>query len=123
AQVFDLLEKDVPLAQIVIKVDIDPEEAMRLQDKYLHVLNRNKIVNLLKNQKDLDLIIEIFEFLQVNSDHFYEIKEVMDLQMYKSNLMCDIDEIKEDIQSKIIILAHLYKQIIHKHNVLGLEHY
>ncbi len=32
AQVFDLLEKETPLSQIVIKVDIDPEEAMKLQD-------------------------------------------------------------------------------------------
>ena len=86
AQVFDLLEKGTSLPKIVIEVNIDPEEAMRLQDKHLHVLKRNKIVNLLKNQNDLDLTLEIIEFLQANSDHFYEIKEVIDLQMYKSDL-------------------------------------
>ena len=31
AQVFDLLEKGTSLPQIVIKVDIDPEEAMRFR--------------------------------------------------------------------------------------------
>jgi len=120
AQVFDLLEKGVPLAQIVIKVDIDPEEAMRLQDKYLQVLERDKIVNLLKNQKDLDLILEIFEFLQANSDHVYKIKGVIDLQMYKSDLMCDIDDMEENIKSNNTILEHLHKQIIQKQKVLGL---
>ena len=123
AQVFDLLEKETSLSQIVIKVDIDPEEAMRLQDKYLHVLKRNKIVNLLKNPKDLDLFLEIFEFLQANSDHFYEIKEVIDLQMYKSDLKCDIDDMEENIKSNNTILEHLHKQIIQKQKVLGLEHY
>ena len=32
AQVFDLLENATSLSQIVVKVDIDPEEAMRLED-------------------------------------------------------------------------------------------
>ena len=63
AQVFDLLEKKISLSQIVIKVDIDPEEAMRLQDKYLHVSKRDRIIRLLKDQKDMDLTIEILEFL------------------------------------------------------------
>ena len=51
AQVFDLLEKGTLLSQIVIKVDIDPDEAMRLEDKYLHVLKRDRIIHLLKDQK------------------------------------------------------------------------
>ena len=51
AQVFDLLEKEISLPQIVIKVDIDPEEAMRLQEKYLLVSKRDKIIHLLKDKK------------------------------------------------------------------------
>lgn len=52
AQVFDLLEKKTSLSQIVIKLDIDPEEAMKLQDKYLHVSKRDKIIRLLKDKND-----------------------------------------------------------------------
>jgi hypothetical protein len=51
AQVFDLLEKDTSLSQIVIKVDIDPEEAMRLQDKYLHVSKRDRVISLLGSKR------------------------------------------------------------------------
>ena len=57
AQVFDLLEKKTSLSQIVIKVDIDPEEAMKLQDKYLYVSKRGRIIHLLKDQKDMDCVL------------------------------------------------------------------
>ena len=74
AQVFDLLEKETSLSQIVIKVDIDPEEAMRLQDKYLHVSKRNKIIHLLKDKNDMALTIEIIEFLRVNPKYWKKIR-------------------------------------------------
>jgi hypothetical protein len=123
SQVFDLLEKHIPLTQIIIKLDIDPEEAMRLEDKYLHVLKRNQIVNLLNNQPDMDLTIEIVEFLQANSNQFDEIKEVKDLQILKSNLMYDLDEIKDDIKVNKTLLKHFDKQINEKQKELGLEQY
>ena len=66
AQVFDLLDKGTPLSQIIIKVDIDPEEAMKLQDKYIQVLKRDRIFYLLKGEKDMDLSIEVLEFLKAN---------------------------------------------------------
>lgn len=96
---------------------------MRIQDKYLHVLKRNKIVNLLNNQKDLDLTIEILEFLQANSHIFYEIKGVKDLKILKSNLMYDIDETKDELKSVKVVLEHFYKQINQKQKELGLEQY
>ncbi|HKO63755.1 MAG TPA: hypothetical protein VJU13_01010 [Candidatus Nitrosocosmicus sp.] len=81
AQVFDLLEKEISLPQIVIKVDIDPEEAMKLQDKYLYVSKRGKIVNLLNDQLGMDSTIEILEFLKADPDLFNKIKEFKDLQL------------------------------------------
>jgi hypothetical protein len=96
---------------------------MGIEDKYHHVLKRNKIVNLLNNQKDLDLTIEILEFLQVNSDNFYEIKEVKDLQILKSDLSYDINEIKDELEAAKVVLEHLYKQINQKQKDLGLEQY
>ena len=81
AQVFDLLEKEISLSQIVIKVDLDPEEAMKLQDKYLYVSKRGKIVNLLNDQLGMDSTIEILEFLKADPDLFNKIKEFKDLQL------------------------------------------
>jgi len=75
AQVFDLLEKGYSLAQIVIKVDIDPDEAMRIQDKYLIVSKKDRIINLSNDLKDMDQTIEIQEFLKANPKQWNEIKK------------------------------------------------
>ena len=123
AQVFNLLEKGTSLSQIVIKVDINPEEAMRLQYKYLQVLNRNQIVNFLNKQKDIDLIVEIVGFLEANYNHFDEIKEVKDLQILISNLMYDRDELVNDIRVNKILLKHFDEQINEKRKELGLKQY
>ena len=64
----------------------------------------DKIIHFLKNQNDMDFIIEILEFLQTNPEHFDEIKEVKDLQILKSNLMCDRDEIKNEITYNKMLL-------------------
>ena len=103
AQVFDLLEKGTSLPQIVIEVDIDPKEAMKLQGKYLHVLKMDNIIHFLNNHKDLDLIIEILEFLKANSN--------------------DLDEIKNDIKVNEILYKHFDEQINEQRKELGLEQY
>ncbi len=121
AQVFDLLEKKTSLSQIVIKVDIDPEESMKLQDKYLHVSKRDKIVNLLNDQKGMDLTIEILEFLKANPDLLNKIKEFKDLQLLVWNLMIDREEIENDIKVDKILLKHLDKQIKNRREELGFE--
>ena len=111
AQVFDLLEKKTPLSQIVIKVDIDPEEAMRLQDKYLHVLKRDKIIHLLEDQKDMALTIDILGFLKANLHLLKKIKEIKDLQNVVWNLMIDREEIEHDIEVDKTLLRHYDEQI------------
>jgi hypothetical protein len=120
AQVFDLLEKGTSLTQIVIKVDIDPEEAMKLQDKYLHVSKRDRIIRLLKDQKDMDFTIEILEFLKVNPQHWKKIKEIKDLQIIKWNLMADLEEIEDDIEVNKKLLRFYDRQIQTKEKQLGL---
>ena len=47
---------------------------MRLQDKYLHVSKRNKIIHLLKDKNDMALTIEIIEFLRVNPKYWKKIR-------------------------------------------------
>lgn len=120
AQVFDLLEKKISLSQIVIKVDIDPEEAMRLQDKYLYVSKRGKIVNLLNDQKDMDLTIEILEFLKANSALLSEINEFKDLQLLVWNLIIDREEIEDDIEVKKTLDQFYDGQLQMKEKQLGL---
>ncbi len=120
AQVFDLLEKETPLTQIVIKVDIDPEEAMRLQDKYLHVSKRGKIIRLLKDQKDMTLTIEIIEFLRLNPTHWKKIKEIKDLEIIILDLMADREEVEEDIEVNKTLLRFYDGQLQVKEKQLGL---
>jgi hypothetical protein len=123
AQVFDLLEKGIPLPQVVIKVDINPEEAMRLEDKYLHVSKRDRIIYLLKDPKDTDLTIEILEFLKANPDLLNKIKEIKDLQMILWNLMIDRDEIENDIKVDKTLLKHYDKIIDKEQKELGIDPY
>ena len=107
AQVFDLLEKGIPLPQIITRVDIDPDEAMRIENKYLQVLKRDKIVYLLKDQKDMALTIEILEFLKENPHLWKPIKETKDLQFVVWNLMVDREEIEHDIEvDKTLLRAY-----------------
>lgn len=80
-------------------------------------------MNLLNNQTDTELTIEILEFLQANSNQSDEIKEVKDLQILKSDLMYERDEIKEDIKVNKILLKHFDKQINEKQKELRLEQY
>ena len=120
AQVFDLLEKGISLPQIVIQVDIDPEEAMRLQEKYLLVTKRDKIIHLLKDKKDIDLTIEILEFLRVHPEYWKEIVEIKDLEIIKWDLMADREDIEEDIGAKKILLRHYDGQMQIKEKQLGL---
>jgi hypothetical protein len=120
AQVFDLLEKETSLSQIVIKVDISPEEAMSLQDKYLLVTKRDKIVSLLNDPKGMDLTIEILEFLRVHPEYWKEITEIKDLEIIKWNLMADREDIEEEIGVNKILLRHYDGQIQIKEKQLGL---
>lgn len=53
---------------------------MKLEDKCLHVSKRDGIIYLLNDQKDMDLSIEIHEFLKVNPLLLKKIKETKDLQ-------------------------------------------
>ena len=120
AQVFDLLEKETSLSQIVIKVDIDPEEAMSLQEKYLIVTKRDKIIHLLKDKKDMALTIEILEFLRVHPEYWKEIIEIKDLKIIIWDLMADREDIEEDIWAKKILLRHYDGQIRIKEKQIGL---
>ena len=120
AQVFDLLEKETSLPQIVIKVDISPEEAMSLQEKYLLVTKRDKIIHLLKDKNDMALTIEIIEFLRVNPKYWKKIKEIKDLQIIIWNLMADREEVEEDIGVNKTLLRYYDEQIEKKEKQLGL---
>lgn len=123
AQVFDLLEKHMPLTQIIIKVDIDPEEAINLQNKYLNVSKKGRIVNLLNDQKNMKLTIEILEFLTANPHLLNKIKEVKDLQLLVWNLTWDKEDIEHDIEVNKTISKYFDKQINEKQKKLGLEQF
>lgn len=120
AQVFDLLEKETSLSQIVIQVDIDPEEAMRFQEKYLLVTKRDKIIHLLKDKKDMALAIEILEFLRVHPEYWKKINEIRDLDIIIWNRMAVRDNIEEEIGVNKILCRHYDGQIQIKEEKLGL---
>jgi cell fate (sporulation/competence/biofilm development) regulator YlbF (YheA/YmcA/DUF963 family) len=120
AQVFDLIEKGYSLAQIVIIVDIDPEEAIRLQDKYFYVTKRDKIVNLLKDKNDLDSTIEILGFLKVNPKYWKKIKEIKDLEIIIEEMKAYREEIEEDIEVNKILDQFYERQLQEKEEQLGL---
>ena len=50
SQVFVLLQGGITLPQIVIDQDIKPEQVLKIQEKYLNLVNKGKIVSLLIDQ-------------------------------------------------------------------------
>ena len=115
-----MLEKGTPLTQIVIKIDVDPEEATRLQGKYLHVSKMGKIIHLLKDHKDMALTIEIIEFLRVNPIDWKKIKEIKDLEIIIWDLMAKREEIEDDIEVDISLLRFYDGRLQVKEKQLGL---
>jgi hypothetical protein len=120
AQIFNLLEKGTSLTQIVIQTDADPEEAMQKQDKYLLVSKRDKIIRFLSGQNDLDLCIEILEFLIANPEHWQKIKKSKDLETVIQDRKDYLMEIEEEIETKKIINKHYDRQLQTKEKKLGL---
>ncbi|ALI35426.1 hypothetical protein NMY3_01221 [Candidatus Nitrosocosmicus oleophilus] len=124
SQVFDLLEKKVPLAQIITRVDIDPDEAMKIENKYLQVSKRDRIIYLLREEKDMVLTIEKLEFLKANPDLWKEIKKTMDIQTVNRNLVIEGDNIENEIEGKKILLKNFYNKMIkEKRKKLGIDIY
>ncbi len=75
---------------------------------------RDRIIYLLNDQKDLDLTIEILEFLKANPDLLNKIKEIKDLQIIVWNMMIDRDEIENDIKVDKTLLKHYDENIAKK---------
>ena len=69
SQVFVLLQGGITLPQIVIDQDIEPEQVLKIQEKYLNLVNKGKIVSLLIDQKDMTLIINLLQYLVENPHH------------------------------------------------------
>lgn len=63
SRALDLLQKWVPLTQAIIILDIEPELGKKYQDNYLGLIKREKIVSILKDDKEALLKIEILEYL------------------------------------------------------------
>ena len=80
-----------------------------------------KSVNLLNDQKGMDSTSEILEFLNANPDLLNKIKEFKDLQILVWNLMCDREEIENDIKVNQTLFKHYDEQVNEKRKKLGLE--
>lgn len=85
---------------------------MKIENKYLQVSKRDRIIYLLREEKDMVLTIEKLEFLKANPDLWKEIKETMDIQTVNRNLMIDGDNIENEIEGKKILLKNFYNKMI-----------
>ncbi len=75
SQALNLLQKGVPLIDVIIILDIDPEQGKKYHDIYLYLTKREKIVSFLKDGKDEDLKIELIEYLMENPPELRIIRE------------------------------------------------
>ncbi len=98
SRAFDLFQKEIPITQIVIDLDIEPEQVKKIHDSYLDLLNRQKIVSLLKEGNNM-LKIEILEFLQENPDLLAKIKEAVDIQILIWEKMVELNEANTDLDT------------------------
>ncbi len=112
SRAFDLFQKEIPITQIVIDLDIEPEQVKKFQDIYLDLSNRQKIVSLLKDVNSMPLKIEILEFLQENPDLLAKIKEAIDIQFLIWDKKAELNEANDDLDNtnKIIRYAELRLQ-------------
>ena len=99
SRAFDLFQKGIPITQIVIDLDIEPEQVKKIHDSYLDLLNRQKIVSLLKDGNNTHLKIEILEFLQENPDHLTKIKEAIDIQILIWEKEIELNEANDDLDT------------------------
>ena len=106
SRLFDSLQKGVPLTQIVIDNDIEPELVIKIQEKYLNLIGKGKIVTLLVVRPDMALVIDILEFLVDYPHHRRKIKELVELQREIWNLTIDKSELKNDIKTAKYLYEH-----------------
>ncbi len=99
SRAFDLFQKEIPITQIVIDLDIEPEQVKKIHDSYLDLLNRQKIVSLLKDENSTPLKIEILEFLQENPDLLAKIKESIDIQILIWEKKAELNEANSDLDT------------------------
>jgi hypothetical protein len=103
SQALDLFQKGVPLIQVIIILDIEPELGKKYQEIYLGLLKSEKIVSLLKDDKDVLLKIDILEFLLKNPLLYRKIKEAIDIQYVIWELIAERNEAKDDLNNVNII--------------------
>lgn len=106
SQALDLFQKGVPLIQVIIILDIEPEIGKKYQDIYLGLLNREKIVSILKDDKDALSKIDILEFLLKNPLLYTKIKEAIDIQVVIWELMAQRNEIEDDLNNVNFLYSH-----------------
>jgi hypothetical protein len=106
SQALDLFQRGVPLIQVIIILDIEPELGKKYQDIYLSLLKREKIVSMLKDDKDILLKIDILEFLQENPQLYRKIKEAIDIQYVIWELMAERNEAKDDLNNTNFLYSH-----------------
>ena len=63
------------MIDVIILLDTDPDQGKKYHDIYLYLTKREKIVSLLKDGKDMDIKIEIFEYLKENPPQLRRIRE------------------------------------------------
>jgi len=106
SRALDLFQKGVPLIQVIIILDIEPEQGKKYQEIYLGLLKREKIVSILKDDKDVLLKIDILEFLLKNPLLYRKIKEAIDIQIVIWELMAEKNEAEDDLNNANIIYSH-----------------
>ena len=106
SQALDLFQRGVPLIQVIIILDIEPELGKKYQDIYLGLLNREKIVSMLKDDKDALSKIDILEFLLKNPLLYRKIKEAIDIQVVIWELMAERNEAEDDLNNVNFLYSH-----------------
>ncbi len=106
SRALDLLQKGVPLIDVIIILDIEPERGKKYQEIYLDLLKREKIVSLLKDGKDIPLKIEILEYLLKNPQFYRKIKQGMDIQ----TVIWELIEEEKEAQHYLDITNFLLKR-------------
>ena len=75
SQALNLLQKGVPLIDVIIILDIDPEQVKNYHDIYLYLTKREKIVSLLKMEKTRILKSKYLNILIENPPELRKIRE------------------------------------------------
>lgn len=97
SQAFDLFQKDVPLIQAIIDLDMAPELGKKLYTEFLQLQNKDILVKILGKDKNYqDSLIMLHDYLTTNNLDIKQLCHKVDLEKENNELQAKNRALESD---------------------------